>query len=69
MKLTRCPEQMKERARKLDMKKATDSWNKIRDLRHTLIQYLLQQNRFGTEEDETIEREEEVRRRVGACPY
>ena len=41
---------------------ATDSWNKIRDLRHTLIQYLLQQNRFGTGEDETIEREEDVRR-------
>ena len=37
-KLTRCPEQMKERVRKLDMKKATDS------LRHTLIQYLLQKN-------------------------
>ena len=37
MKLTRCPEQMKERVRTLDMKKATDSWNKIRDLRHTLI--------------------------------
>ena len=28
-----------------------------RDRRHTLIQYLLQQNRFGTGEDETIERE------------
>ena len=53
MKLTRCPEQMRERVRNLDMKKATDSWNKIRDLRHTLIQYLLQQNRFGTGEDET----------------
>ena len=37
MKLTRCPEQMREKVRKLDMKKATDSWNKIRDLRHTLI--------------------------------
>ena len=37
----------------------------IRDLRHTLIQYLLQQNRFGTAEDETIEREEDVRRHVG----
>ena len=46
MKLTRCPEQMRERVRNLDMKKSTDSWNKIRDLRHTLIQYLLQQNRF-----------------------
>ena len=57
MKLTRFPEQMKERLRKVDLKKATDSWNKIRDLRHTLIQYLSQQNRFGTGEDETIERE------------
>ena len=65
MKLTRCPEQMREKVRKLDMKKATDSWNKIRDLRHTLIQYLLQQNRFGAGEDETIEREEDVRRHVG----
>ena len=65
MKLTRCSEQMKENVRKLDMKKATDSWNKVRDLRHTLMQYLLEQNRFGTGEDETIEREEDVRRYVG----
>ena len=50
------------------MKKATDSWNKIRDLRHTLIQYLLQQNRLGTGEDETIEREEDMRRHVGDMP-
>ena len=50
------------------MKKSTDSWNKIRDLRHPLIQYLLQQNRFGTGEDETIEREEDVRRHVGGMP-
>ena len=50
------------------MKKSTDSWNKIRDLRHTLIQYLFQQNRFGTGEDETIEREEDVRRHVGGMP-
>ena len=35
MKLTRCPEQMKERVRKLDMKKATDSWNKIKDMKKT----------------------------------
>ena len=68
MKLARCPEQMRERVRNLDMKKSTDSWNKIRDLRHTLIQYLLQQNRFGTGEDETIEREEDVRRHVGGMP-
>ena len=68
MKLTRCPEQMREKVRKLDMKKATDSWNKIRDLRHTFIQYLLQQNRFGMAEDETIEREEDVRRHIGGMP-
>ena len=68
MKLPRCPEQMKERMRKLDMKKATESWNKIKDLRHTLIQNLLQQNRFGTGEDETIEREEDMRRHVGGMP-
>ena len=47
------------------VKKATDSWNKIRDLRHTLIQNLLHQNRFGTGEDKTIEREEDVRRLIG----
>ena len=65
MKLTRYPEQMRENVKKFDVKKATDPWNKIRDLRHTLIQYLLHQNRFGTGEDETIEREEGLRRHVG----
>ena len=69
MKLTRYPEQMRENVKKFEVKKATDSWNKIRYLRHTLIQYLLHQNRFGTGEDETIEREEDLRRHVGACPY
>ena len=54
--LTRYPEQMRENVRKFDVKKATESWNKIRDLRHTLIQYLLHQNRFGTGENETTER-------------
>ena len=68
MNLTRYPEQMRENAKKFDVKKATDSWNKIRDLRHTLIQYLLQQNRFGTGEDEKIEREEDVSRHVGGMP-
>ena len=61
MNLTRYPEQMRENVRKFDVKRATDSLNKIRDLRHTPIQYLLQQNRFGTGEDETIQREEDVR--------
>ena len=68
MKLTRYSEQMIENVKKFDVKKATYSWNKMRDPRHTLIQYLLQQNRFGTGEDETIEREEDVRRHVGGMP-
>ena len=68
MNLTRYPEQMRENVRRFDVKKATDSWNKIRDLRYTLTQYLLQQNRFGTGEDETIEREEDVRRHIGGMP-
>ena len=68
MNLTHYPEQMRENVKKFDVKKATDSWNKIRDLRHTLIQYLLHQNRFGTGDDETIEREEDVRRHVGGMP-
>ena len=50
------------------MKKTTDSWNKIRDVRQSLIQYLLKQNRFGTREDEAIEREEDLRRHVGGLP-
>ena len=68
MNLTRYSEQMRENVRKFDVKKAMDSWNKIRDLRHTLIQYLLHQNRFGTGENETIKREEDVRRYVGGMP-
>ena len=55
MNLTYYPEQMRENVRKFDVKRSTHSWNKIRDLRHTLIQYLLQHNRFGTGEDETIQ--------------
>ena len=41
MNLTRYPEQMRENARKFNVKRSTDSWNKIRDFRQTLIQYLL----------------------------
>ena len=59
---------MTEDVRKLDVKRSTDSWKKIRDLRYTLIQYLLQQNRFGTGEDETIQREKDVRRHAGGMP-
>ena len=68
MNLTRYSEKMRENLRWFDVKRPTDSWTKIRDLRHTLIQYLLQQNRFGTGEDETIEKEEDVRRHAGGMP-
>ena len=66
MSLTRYPE--KENVRKFDMKRSADSWTKVSDLRHTLIQYILQQNRLGTGEDETIEKEEDVRRHAGGLP-
>ena len=36
MNLTRYPEQVRENMRKFDVKRSTDSWNKIRDLRHPL---------------------------------
>ena len=68
MNLTRYPEQTWGNVRRFDVKRPTHSWTKIRDLRHTLIQYLLQQNHFGTREDETIQREEDVRRHAGGMP-
>ena len=68
MNLTRYPEQMRENVSRFDMKKSTDSWFKVRDMRHTLIIYFLQQNRFGTGEDETIEKEEDVRRHARGMP-
>ena len=68
MNLTRYHVQMRENVRRFDMKRSTDSWTKVRDLRHTLIQYLLQQNRFGTGEDEMIEKEKGVRRHAGGMP-
>ena len=68
MNLTRYPEQMRENVRRFDLKRSTVSWTKLRDLRHTLIKYLLQGNRFGTGEDETIQKEEDVRRHAGGMP-
>ena len=50
------------------MKKSTDSWIEVGDLRHTLIQYRLQQNRFGRGEDKSIEKEEGVLRHAGGMP-
>ena len=65
MNLTWYPEQMRENVKRFDKKRPTDFWTKIRDLRHTLIQYLLQQNRVGSGEDETIQKEEHMRGHVG----
>ena len=66
--LTRYPEQMEENMKMFDMKRSTESWTKVRDLRHTLIQNLLQQNRLGTGEDKTMEKEEDVRRCAEGMP-
>ena len=68
MNLTRYLEQMRENVRRFYVKRPTDSWTKIRDLRHTLIRILLQQDRFGTGEDETIQKEEDVRHHAGGMP-
>ena len=51
-----------KKVKKIYMKRSTASWTKIRDLRHTLIQYFLQQSRFGTGKDKRIEKEEDERR-------
>ena len=64
----RDPKQMTENVKKFDMEKFEASWTKIRDLRHTLIQYLLQQNRFGTGEHKTIQIVEDVGRYVESMP-
>ena len=53
-----------EKVKNIDMKKSKASWTKIPDLRHTLIQYLV--NHFGTGEARMIERKEDVRCYVGA---
>ena len=60
MTLTRFPEPRKENIKKIDMK--------TRYLRPTLNQNLLQQNCFGTGEDKTIEREEDMPSYVGGMP-
>ena len=44
-------------------------WREIsREISQEGIQYLLQQNRFGTGEDDTIQKEEDVRRHAGGMP-
>ena len=62
MNLTEYPEQMREKMIKFNLKRT-----KIREQIHTLIQYLLQQNRFVTREDMTLEKEEDLLQ--GECPY
>ena len=69
MNLNRCPKKMKENVKNLDMKRFPVSWTKVKSVRHTLIHYLLQQNRFETGEDKTIEKEEDMRRHAGGMPY
>ena len=40
MNLTRYPEQIRENVRKFDVKRPTDSWTEMRDLRHTAAELL-----------------------------
>ena len=51
LNLIRYPEQMRDNMRRFVVERPTDCWTEIRDLGHTLIKYLLQQNRFGTGDD------------------
>ena len=44
------------------------SWNKIRDLRHTLIQYLLQQNVLEQERMKQSRGRKMCDDMLGACP-
>ena len=66
--VTRYPEQMRESLESLHMKNSTASWTKMRHLRHTMIRFLLQQNRFGTGEYKRKEKKEDLRRYVGGMP-
>ena len=59
---------MMENVKKFDIKWSKVSWTEMKDLRHTLMQYLLHENRFEAGEDKTIEKEEGVRRYAGHAP-
>ena len=59
---------MRENMKKFEMKRFTDSWTKVRELGHTMIQLLIQQNRFGAEKYMTIKKEYDVRRHAGGMP-
>ena len=69
MNLTRYPEQMRENVRKFDVKRSTDTWNKIKDLRHTLIQYPLQQICFKQERMKRLRGRKTCDVMLVACPY
>ena len=67
-KLGPLPKQDGENVKQFDIERSIDHWTKVRDLRQTLIQYLLQQNRFGTGENKTIEKKEMCDVMQEACP-
>ena len=46
--------------KKFDLKNSTASWTKLRDLRHTHFQYLLQQNHFGTGRQDNRKKKEKT---------
>ena len=61
MTLTRYPEQMREKVKKFDIKKATASWTTMRDLLHTLIQYSCSRIFFAQEMMRRLKREGRAR--------
>ena len=65
MNLTRYPNQMRENVKKFCMKRSTESWTKIKDLRHTLIQYL------ALEQEKTKQKKIKMKCDVmqEACPF
>ena len=69
VKLTRYPERMIGDVKKFDVKKATDLWNKIRDLRHTLIQSSCSKIALERERMRRLRGRKTGDDMLGACPY
>ena len=59
------PEHLREKVKKVWHEECHSFMAKMRDLRHTLIQYLMQRNRFGAGEEKKIEREGDERSNGG----
>ena len=65
--LRKFPEKMLKNVKKLDLQRAAAYWTKLRDLRQTSIQFLLQKNPFRMGENEKMERDENIAAKWEAC--